>query len=445
MSFAVRCLTMMPVLALAVCAYSAEPVKTRVQLESQPTGASAIVDGKDRGTTPLMLFDLPAGKHRVKYRLPGYEDCVAFFRCGAEPVVTCSETLPEVKGLLLLRSEPAGADISVNGVSVGVTPRLITHLSAKETYTVKLVKTGYLDQLIKVKFEGRKPLVRNEKLVLASGTIDILSEPAGAQVSVNGIPKGRSPLKVEQVPRGRAVVKFTLDGYDDEIRELTISAGDVQTLPVAMKAKPGTLHLVSVPAGARFYVNDKPVGKGEQVLSGMAAGTYVVRAELEGYGAVSREIQLEKGASASEEFRLSNVRGSIEVKTTPPGAQVYLDGKLVGTTKGASESQPSEVLTISDVLEGEHQLIVRKDGYGERMRRPKVQRGKASHWNLKLPRLFVPNVEVVTAGASYKGVLISNGADGVTIEIKPGVTQSIPREKVRKLNFLDGEKGKASK
>ena len=432
-------------LSLSGLTASADPVKTRVQIESQPSGATAIVDGKDRGATPLMLFDLPGGLHHVKYRLAGYDERDAFFRVGGEPVVTCSETLKETKGILLLKSDPAGADISINGASVGVTPRLITHLSVRETYTVKLTKTGYLDQLIKVRFEGRKPQVREEKLISSSGTINILSDPPGVKVAVNGIPRGVTPVTVSQVPRGRAVVKFTLEGYEDEVRELNVAAGDEQTLPVAMKAKPGTLRLTSVPAGARFYVNDKPVGKGERTLTGVAAGVYTVRAELEGYGTVSKEVTIEKGASANAELRLSNVRGSIEVKTTPPGAQVFLDGKLVGVTKGASETAPSDVLTIGDVLEGEHQLIVRKDGYSERMRRPKVQRGKASHWNIKLPRRFIPDVEVVTAGASYKGVLVSNGAEGVTIEIKPGVTQSIPREKVRKLVFLDEENEKARK
>ena len=422
---------------LAATAPAAESVPVRVSISTQPPGASVIVDGQDRGVTPITLFDIAPGRHHLKLRLAGYVERDRFFNTNEGPFIEKSEVLLEEKGLLLLKSDPPGCDIQVDGVSVGRTPRLITSLASKDTYRVRLRKPGYLDQNIQVRFNGRRPLVREERLVLASGTLDIMSEPVGAEVTVNGIVRGVTPIKVTEVPKGRAVVKFHLDGFADEVRELAINAGDAQTLPVVLKGLPGTIHLISVPDGARFYVNDESRGKGPLTITGLIPGEYSVRAELEGYATMSKTVEIGNGGSAREEFRLSNVMGRLEVRTEPVGAQVVFDGHLLGTTRSSDRGATvSDVFPIENVLEGEHTLIVRMDGYAESVRHPKVESSKTAIANVRLKRVFEPNVEIVTARGTYPGVLISNSPEAVVIEVTLGITRSFPRDEIRKINFI---------
>ena len=429
---------------LGLASFAADTVQTRVNVTSQPSGATVIVDGMDRGTTPVTLFDLAPGRHHLKYRLAGYVERDRFFntREATGPYIEKNEVLEEEKGLLLLKTDPEGCDIQIDGVSVGRTPRLITHLAAKDVYSVRLRKSGYQDQTISVKFEGRKPLVREENLVLASGTIEVMSEPAGAEVTVNGIVKGVTPLRVEKVPRGRAIVKFRLDGFAEEVRELAINAGDVQTLPIVLKGLPGTLHLVSVPDGARFYVNNEARGKGPLAIPGLKPGEYVVRAELEGFGAMTKTITLDNGQSAREEFRLSNVMGRIEVRTCPVGAQVFLDGKSYGITKSKDPSAEfSDILAIENVMEGEHTLVMKKEGYADKTSHPKVKsESTAKFHHQRLSRIFTPDVEIITARGSYQGVLVNRTADSVLIEVKAGIMQSFARDEIRDIKFLKAEK-----
>ena len=429
-------------LVFSTSLFAAEPAQTRVNVTSQPAGATVIVDGQDRGVTPLMLFDLKPGRHHLKYRLAGYVERDRFFDTTEGPYIEKNEVLVEEKGLLLLKTDPPGCDIQINGVSVGQTPRLITSLAAKDTYSVRFRKPGYLDQKITVKFEGRKPLVREEKMVLASGGIDVISDPAGAEVTVNGVVRGVTPVKVTDVPKGRAAVRLRLDGFADEIRELSVNAGDVQTLSVALKGLPGTLHLLSVPEGARFYVNDQSHGKGPIAIPGLKPGTYAVRAELEGYGTLTKSLELKNGASLREEFRLSNTMGRLEVRTSPVGAQVFLDGHSVGMTKSDDpKAEFSDILAIESVLEGEHVLVVRKEGYQEVVRHPKVKSEKTSRQhNIRMNRIFIPDVEIVTARGTYRGVLVSRTHDLVTIEVTLGITQSFSMAEIRALNFLKPRK-----
>lgn len=418
-----------------------ENVRPRVSITSQPSGASVVIDGSDRGTTPLTLFDLEPGRHHLKLRLAGYVERDRFINTDEGPFIEKNEVLQEEKGLLLLKSDPPGANIVIDGVTLGQTPRLITNLSAKDSYIIRLRKAGYQDQALSVKFNGREPKVCDAKLVLASGVLDIISEPVGAEVMVNGIARGKTPVTVKDVPRGRAVVKFSFEGFVDETRELAVNAGDRQTLSVALKGLPGTLHLISVPDGARFYVNGEARGKGPLAISGLTPGDYEVRAECEGYGTVTRTVRLENGMAAREEFRLSNVMGRLEVRTDPVGAQVFLDGRLLGVTKAVAEdAEYSDVFPIENVLEGEHTLVIRKDGHVEALRHPKIENSKTAKANIRLKRVFCPDVEIVTARGEYRGILKANTSSFVEVEVSLGITRSFPRDEIRKIIFLDKAK-----
>lgn len=421
----------------------AQTEAVRVDITSQPEGATVIVDGQDRGVTPLTLFDLAPGRHQLKYRMTGYVERDRFFKVEEGVPLQRSAVLEPEKGLLLVKSVPEGCNIAIDGISVGRTPRLIANLDTKDSHKVTLRAAGYRPSTFEVKFNGRTPIVHEETLVLDSGIVEIQTEPAGADVTVNGIARGKSPVTVSDIPKGRATVKLSLNGFKDESRELSINAGDRQMLSVLLQGLPGTLSLFSVPEGARFYLNGEYRGKTSVVIPGLAPGVYVVRAELEGYGTETRRISIDNGSMPREEFRLSNQMGRIELRTAPAGVQVLLDGRIVGTTKSADDAaEYSDVFAIENVLEGEHVLLLRADGHAEVVRHPKVQSMKTLPLKLTLRRIFKPDVEIQTDQGVYCGVLVKNknSADFVTIEVKPGIEQSFPKASIRNINFIEQKK-----
>jgi hypothetical protein len=232
-----------------------------------------------------------------------------------------------------------------------------------------------------------------------------------------------------------------MEGFADKKLELRVNAGDVQTLSASLDRLPGTLHLISVPEGARFYLNGEARGKGPLAISSLPPGEYKVRAELEGYGTVDRTVSIGNGESAREEFRLSNVMGRLELRTSPPGAQVIFDGRQLGVTRAQNENAEfSDVFPIDNVLEGEHTLVVKKDGFAESVRHPKIRNSKTSVANVRLRRLFIPNVEIVTARGEYRGVLVSRTPTEVVIEVSLGITRSFPQAEIRKFLWLEANK-----
>jgi hypothetical protein len=57
-----------------------------------------------------------------------------------------------------------------------------------------------------------------------SGTLDTHSEPPGATVFVNGKPRGKTPLKLADLPLGEELtVRFELSGYQDYIQPVKLT------------------------------------------------------------------------------------------------------------------------------------------------------------------------------------------------------------------------------
>ena len=351
--------------------------------------------------------------------------------------VSKNAVLRPIKGILLLVTEPEGCDVSLDGMSLGTTPRLVTSLDAKDTSRLLVQKPGYQPRIVEVKFNGRTPLVKNESLVIDSGIIEVTSEPAGAEVTVNGHPRGRTPVRVDGVPKGRATVDIKKKGFEDESRELAIVAGESQTLFVKLTGLPGTMSLSSIPDGARFYVNDRPEGTGPISLTGLVPGRYTIRVEKEGFATVTKTVVLENGGAIVEEFRLDNVMGRIEVRTIPAGVDVFLDGSRVGMTKSnGDDGDVSEVFAIENVHEGEHALVLKCEGYAEATKHPVVENRKTQIVNVRLKRVFIPNVEITTDSGVHRGVLISNTANGVEVEVSLGINRTFPHGEIRKLEFI---------
>ncbi len=425
------------VAANAVCA-AEEPV--RLDVAAQPEGAQVFVDGIARGAAPVSIFDLKKGGHLIHIEAPSYVSQDEFVTIESGEYIQKAYTLDVERALILVRTEPAGADVRYNGVSLGETPLLITTLASGRTYPVELNLTGYQTKKINLTPEGRKPLVRDEVLVLDSGVVNCTSEPSGATVIVNGIERGETPVTVENIPKGLASITMRLAGYQDETRELRLAPGDRQSLSLKLKGIPAKLKIVSTPEEARVFVDGDYQGKSPVTIPSLAAGSHEIRVELAGYGELTRKVEVANGQERTEEFTLSSVLGRLEIVTIPAGAKISIDGKAVGTTRSqGGDSQKSQVFFVNKVPAGMHSVLAHIDGYQDAVRRVKVSSEKPSTIVIKLRSIFIPDtkVETTTGVRPYVGILISNGPEGLVLETKPGIRQTFRQEDIRKVEAIN--------
>jgi archaellum component FlaG (FlaF/FlaG flagellin family) len=406
---------------------------TRLDVTSQPSGASVLVDHRERGTTPLMLSDLPPGPHLLQLAAPGFRD--AFQTVHLEPGVPrpADVRLEPVTGILLVVSDPDGCDVSVKGVSLGATPLLVSSLESG-AHRLSVSSPGYQTKEIEITLDGRTPLRQEVALLSDSGTISLTSDPVGAEVLVNGIARGNTPCRIDRIPGGTVTLVVQADGFLPHTREISLAAGEAQTIDVLLKPQPGTLRVVSVPEGARVYIDDEFKGPTPFDLPKAEPRTYRVRVDMAGHEPVARNVVLEKGASVTEEFRLAKITGRLDIITAPSASTVLIDGKKIGitSTHGADSTAVSDPFAIEEVLEGEHDIEIVRKGFAPQRRKITVKRGETQTLQIKLVRQFIPNYEVITARSHHKGVLEFQNEEGIRLEITPGISQTIPMKDVKK-------------
>lgn len=427
-------------LAFVVGGLAAAPA-SRLDVMVLSGTAKVWVDDKEQGTastnSPCVVSGLAVGRHHVHVQAPSCvaEDAIVEIS-GPNSYVKKDFTLAEEKGLVLVKTIPAGAEVKCNGVSLGTTPLLVTSLASGRPHNLELSVNGYRSKIVKVSMEGRRPLVIEENLSSDSGILKCISEPAGAVVTVNGVERGVTPLEVGNVPKGKAVVKFHLDGYQDEITEdLRIVAGDIQTLAVTLKGQPAQMTVVSTPEQAKVFVDDDYQGKTPTTVGKLSAGKHKLRVELTGYAPMTRDVEISNGAVTTEEFRLESVLGRIEVVTAPPGARILIDGKYHGSTKSlGGDAVRSQILLLENVPAGEHSIVARLDGCKDASRTVTVNAKDTGKVFIRLEQLFLPDTEIETEAGVQQGILVGKDAAGnITLQLSRGIRRTFLKDEIRKV------------
>ena len=126
------------------------------------------------------------------------------------------------------------------------------------------------------------------------------------------------------------------------------------TAPVVM---PGMALIDSNPQGAQFQVDGRsdPSWVTPFTLANLSPGKHIISANKSGYSSEIRSVEVYAGSKSSLVLSLSPINALLGVNSTPPGAEVVIDGRPTG-----------RVTPIQFAVEkGSHTVLVRKQGYLE--------------------------------------------------------------------------------
>ncbi|MCX6698764.1 MAG: PEGA domain-containing protein [Methanomicrobiales archaeon] len=239
-----------------------------LSISSIPKGAGLYVDNIYQGETNQIVGGLAVGSHTVTLKLAGYQTFTTTYGVNSGQTTYASVTLVPVQnpstGDLLVTSSPSGAAVYLNGNYQGVTttsggPLDITDLTAA-TYTVVLKKSGYNDYTTTVKIVGGQTAQVAATLQSSgtppSGTVsaEIFSTPEGADVYVNNVYKGVTPLNFQNVPLDTTqtyTVTIKMDGYTPYTTSGKVTPGQSVQInaalsPVATPVPTQPLGMISV-------------------------------------------------------------------------------------------------------------------------------------------------------------------------------------------------------
>jgi tetratricopeptide (TPR) repeat protein len=123
-----------------------------------------------------------------------------------------------------------------------------------------------------------------------------------------------------------------------------------------------TVTVATQPAGATVVLNGRLVGATPVTLDGVAPGRYAVRLEKNGCKPLNRYLEVGAAGLSVEEKLEDLPTGSLTVDVQPLGAEVLLDGELVGNTP----------LKDARVATGSYELLIRKTNYDAYSRRIEI-------------------------------------------------------------------------
>jgi hypothetical protein len=209
------------------------------------------------------------------------------------------------------------------------------------------------------------------------GTVVIESRPPAATVSVDGQPRGVTPVKLS-LAAGTHVFTVALGDARREItRKVEAGAQIYEYLDLPQPATTGQLSVVTNPPGARVIVDGTDRGISPIELTDLATGMHRVTLE-QGQASVDHQVTIRAGVTATLVVPLgprSRDYGYLSVSSVVP-LEVFEDGNLIGSSQ-------SERIMMSA---GRHTLDVASDSLGFRAaQRVTITPGAVSRLSIELP------------------------------------------------------------
>jgi len=406
---------------------------TALRVEATPASAEIYINQQGPFSPPYVSTDLPPGTHLISVRAKGFNPYRQTINLSAGEKLPLNIELEPLTGLVLIHTDPPGVEVKVNNLNKGTTPLLLTDLPLGQ-HTVHLSKPGHIEKIIELAITGRAPVRINETLTPSSAILTIASIPPGARITLNGTSHGTTPATIDKVPEGTTTLELALDGYRPFSETLKLAAGQKAHRIAELEPIPAGMKIVSLPAGARIYVNNQFRGEAPLTLENLTPGEYRIRGELPGYEPTARTIHLDNGANPTEELRLDSNAGQLVVVTRPAGVKVLIDGKDRGTTsfKQDETDKISNPLTIDLVPVGEREVKLVAKGYYPQTFNVTINLNEATVLQPReLRRIFIPDLEIRTRGEIYTGVYLGTMPNGdVGLEVRPGIIKRIPRNEI---------------
>ncbi|GAB7015171.1 PEGA domain-containing protein [Methanogenium cariaci] len=368
----------------AYISHNLEPVVgDAFSVSTTPEGARIFIDGQFSGTSNVVLYELPAGQHRVLLQLENYSDYAVTVTINEDMSQSLVHTFEPVStvGRITVESVPSNAEIYLNGEFKGNTRTTLEDV-VPGTYDVVIRKIGYDDWTGRVDVAAGKISEVKAELLPAQVLLSVHTAPGGAQVFVDGVLSGSSPLEIP-VGQGLHTIVVEKFGYRSVEEELDVGAAGATV----------SLNLVSMAPEA--------IAEAERVVS-----------ENLGYNPKKAQTFLE---NAKRRYAAGDAPGAIADAASAIAAAVDVDGDGVLNPQDISPNLHNVVIYASPFVLVLLVLVVFvKDVVGHRVKSEIV---------VHLPvtvrendTLAQAEVTADISGGPYRGFVCTVSIDGVSID-----------------------------
>ena len=220
------------------------------------------------------------------------------------------------------------------------------------SYTYRVELPLYHTEAGKIEIsDTKKELTVNLKP--AFGIASITTSPeSGATILVDGKEQSElTPCQTEALASGEHTVQVIKEMYQPISRKITIIDG--QTMPLNFVLQPNFAEItINVPTNAEVTINNQQKGTG--TWNGrLNPGIYSLEVRLDKHRTVKQDVELFIGDKKTFDLQPTPIYGSLDIMTTPAGANIIINGNSYGTTPN----------TINKLLIGNYQVQLIKNGF----------------------------------------------------------------------------------
>lgn len=237
-----------------------------ISVTSAPNGAVIIIDGQEHGTTPKQKLQLQAGHHQIKllaerYR-PQLEELIV---SGMGIHQQLDYTLMPAWAKVLINSDPAGAEILIDGEPVGRTPMSAEILEGKRQLSLQLIGYKNIQTELTVSAGNHQDL-GTTTLQREDGLLRLKTEPGAANVVLNGVYQGKTPIDIPLSPSKEHTLVVFKPGYHNWQKSLSLGNSLIKEFNLSLKPVLAKVRLSTQPGDTEILINGKPYPRSTRSL-----------------------------------------------------------------------------------------------------------------------------------------------------------------------------------
>ena len=271
------------------------------------------------------------GRYSVQASREGYRPLQADIEVKRGGLQTFTLTLEELPGRIHFQLQPdVDYRVFVDEAPLPTAEDGVTEIAAG-THQLRIETDRYLPVSAQLEIAGRGQ-AQQFAYQLQPGWADVTirSEPAGAQVHIDAVLQGVTPL-VTEVMGGEHSVELSLEKFKTTSMQHAFTAGtEVQLDNIVLSPADGRLAISSEPAGATISVAGVFHGTTPATLSLASTQQHSVRLSKPGYQLVDKAVTLAPDESQQLAVTLPAQYGIVFVTTRPADAALKIDGKPAG-------------------------------------------------------------------------------------------------------------------
>ena len=376
--------------------------------------ATVSVDGAVLGSTPLESLELSPGEHAIAVEAPRYAPLsTSIDVVGLGEHQSIDVTLSPLWAEIAIGSRPAGAKILLDDRELGETPLRADILEG--TYRLTVTRSGFdaVSTTLQVIANQSRELPEFV-LVESDGLVNVETTPAGANVTVAGKYRGRTPLQLSLAPHKDHSLEISKAGYEIIKRQITVDPATSEKLSLKLSPRYGTVFITSVPVDAELYVDGR--------LRGPATGRLRLTAS-------SHRLEIKK--TGYQSFTTTLV--------PRPGVSQEISVTLKTVAEAKSAARKAQISTA----EGQHMVLLEPANFAMgASRREQGRRSNESQRLVKITRPYYLSLKEVTNDEfrRFKSTHSSGAIRGMSLD---GATQPVAQvtweDSVRYLNWLSAK------